>query len=508
MRVPSPIPILRKLHSSLADGGTDAGWHSDPRALLIKEFIRRYRRSLAKPVDRTKKRMSDRLNRRRFARRKASELAKQIKKGRRLKLDKFVLTARFSRSKILDTLFPERSTRWVIAPKRTLSPMRQISLQSFDIINHPKETLESLYHIAEIECVAPYAQINFEDAYCTDIAPYLVLAEMWPHFAPIFRGGRMSPAVQKVVAAVNLDKPLEMLLGVKDTRDVWAFPIKQRRVAKGRNIAPTLAPQRKEEVADQFCNALDEWLDQDGLNLELTDAGRAKFATVIIELLDNAERHSSPDEGDALTGNWTCAAFMAKRVENGRTIYRCHLGFLSVGATIAESLALGPELTLQDLKLYTNKHKSKSLTEEALTTVFALQDGITRIHDAAGKRGGIGFQEVMKFVSILSGPEGLDGTDPRLTVISGNTCIQLKKPYVEGVSSGPSKPRLIWFNAENDHNRPPDTDRVFTLDRRFGGTVVGISFVLDHDYLKATVNDTDQSSRTDEQRPGEKSGRS
>ncbi len=131
-------------------------------------------------------------------------------------------------------------------------------------------------------------------------------------------------------------------------------------------------------------------------------------------------------------------------------------------------------------------------------TVYALQDGVTRIHDAAGSRGGIGFQELFKFVRALSNPMETE-RDARLTLISGTTCIQLKKPYVQGFPAQADKPRrMMWFNPENDLTRPPSSDHVFDLEDRFAGTVVGISFILDHDYLRSKVNERDQPGGADQ----------
>lgn len=466
---------------------------------MVDLFIRGYRRGLSEPLHRGRKTVAERVNRKRFARRKASELAKRIKKGMRVPVDKGRLTARYSSSVLIETLLPGRRDRWLLAPRR-VGGLQELKVKDFSIIDNPAATMEALYRIAELECVAPGALLHFEDQYCTDIAPFLVLAEMRPSMAPVFRGGRMSTPVQKVIAAVGLDGALQMALNIDDTADVWAFPVRSRRVARNKRVIQTGASQRKEVVADEFCDALDMWLGENDSNIELTPGGRAAFATIITELLDNAERHSSPQEGAELSGNWSCAAFMARRkTPDGRWVYWCHMGFLSVGATIAESLALGPGKTLADVRRYLAKHSDKGFTSEALTTVYALQDGITRIHEAAGNRGGIGFQELLKFVRLLGEQTG-SREDARLTVISGNTCIQLKKPYVEGARADPGDatlPRLIWFNEDNDPGKPPSSNHVHHLGRRFAGTVVGISFILDHDYLKANVDDTDQSSRTD-----------
>lgn len=363
-----------------------------------------------------------------------------------------------------------------------------MTLKDFSFIERPAETLKAIKELARAECSAPTVYLHFDDEYCSDISPYLVLAEVRAQMASVIRGGRMSMPIQKVIAAVGLADPLHMRLKVNSLSDVWAFPLHRRRPSgSSQDANRELAPQPKEVVADEFCDALDEWLGHDEFDMMLTDDGKAEFATIITELLDNAERHSEPISND---GAWSCAAFMARRLEGDTVVYRCHMAFLSVGATVAESLRLAPTQTLTELIKYSSRHARRGQSADTLVTLFALQDGVTRVADAAAEgRGGIGFQEVLRFVAALSDLTA-EGRDPRLTIVSGSSCIMLRKPYLEGLRRhGADEPRVIWCNEANSPELPPDPAFVFDLEDRFEGTLVGISFVLDPEYLRSSLDD-------------------
>jgi two-component sensor histidine kinase len=309
----------------------------------------------------------------------------------------------------------------------------------------------------------------------------------------------MSTPVQKVIAAVGLHEPLSMRLHwAQDRNDVWAFPLKRRRPAgTSRSKTIQLDPQNKEQVTDQFCDALNEWLGQDDIDVELTVEGKARFGSIINELLDNAERHSDPQSQD---GSWSCVAFMARRQEGDRMVYRCHMAFLSVGSTIAESLASAPAAISDDVKEYARRHQRNGQSGDTLATLFALQDGITRVHDAVKEeRGGIGFQDVLSFVSNL-GDANAEGRDPRLTIVSGQSCIRLRRPYLIGERNGHGQPRLLWCNESNSPDQAPDPEYVFDIEDRFAGTIVGLSFVLDPDFIRQSLNERDQPTGADEER--------
>lgn len=474
-------PLLARLSHWFAVNGGDAGGDAE---LALREAMRQLRANLRRRGGGS---APARLTSERFARRKSREVMNAIKRRPRVQLDKPLLVARYRASALLDALLPGRQSRWTrILSRRRTEAADVIDLENFSFIHNPAGTLAALKRIAETEGRSLNAHLNFNDDYCVDIGPYVVLGEIWPAMAPIYLGGRMVPAVQKVIKAVGLQRQLGMSLkGAQTLKDIWAYPLQRRRPA-GSSSSPNLQlePQRRERVADGLCDAIDEWLGQLPIEQELTDEGRGWIGMIVGELLDNAERHSRIGED----GDWSIAAFMARRVEDGQEVFRCHLAFLSVGVTMAESLASAAPHIAADLSTYCARHAGGPTSEATLRTLFALQDGITRDPQAAANgRGGTGLQEVLDLVSEL-GQTDKAGREPRITIISGTSCIRLQAPYIKGErKGGETSPRVLWCNPENTPDSPPDAAHAFDLTERFAGTIISVAFTLDPDYLNATL---------------------
>jgi hypothetical protein len=220
----------------------------------------------------------------------------------------------------------------------------------------------------------------------------------------------------------------------------------------------------------------------------------AKFANIIGELLDNAERHSDPETKD---GSWSVAAFMTRRQEDGRNTHRCYMAFLSEGASIAESLRTAAPSVRKDIDEFCDRHARAGQSRETLATLIALQDTITRDAVATGQgRGGVGFQDVLEFVTTLGGTNVPENA-PRVTIVSGKSCVRLRAPHIVGRRTGADQPRVLWCNTSNTAGEPPDANFVFDLEDRFAGTIVGLSFVIDRDFLEAAIDAQNQSERAD-----------
>lgn len=437
---------------------------------------------------------AEKLNRKRFAQSHTQKVFKKARRSSRYELPKPVLLFRFRPSPILDTMLPLRRQQWLGVLNRTRkAKVAELRLENFSFLENPDRTLEYIKSIGEMEAKEPVAHLHFQDDYCVDIGPYIVLAEIWPSITPIFDRGRMMPSLQKVIRAVGIHRQLGMnLRAATDEKDIYAFPLQRRRPAdSSRSENLNLEPQRRERVADGLCDAIDKWLAQPEISQELTVEGRAWISNIVGELLDNAERHSRPKTKD---GDWSIAAFMARRQEaDGTYVFRSYLGFLSVGATIAESLETAAPRVRSELNRYCAMHSDKGRSAETLSTLFALQDGITRDPQAdAASRGGYGMQEVLELVDMLGHSEK-PGWEPRVTIISGGACIHLRGDYLKGQRmGGPDSPRVLWCNPANSATVAPDRGYVFDLRERFAGTVISVAFTLDPDYYGAlAVSDED-----------------
>lgn len=458
-------------------------------SLYLREYRKQLRKGAFGGIEHRKKRRE----RDRFARKKSRQLKKQINRNVRGKLPRrLLLRPSFESSPILDRIDPGRQDRWIkILDRDQSAGPAEIVLKDFTFIHEPRKTLEAFAELSKVGGEAIEANLHFDDQYCTDVAAYLVLSEVWPAIAGVFRGGRMGARIQKVVEALRLRKDLGMqLYAGEDQSDIWAFPKRSRRPkgsSKSENLL--LEPQTKEKVADEFSDAVDDWLFQAAYGVRLSTSGRARLARIIGELLDNAERHSDPAKRD---GSWSIAGFMARREEQGHPTYRCHLGILSQGASVAESMGTGPSLITKQVQEYCELHKGCGRSQETLASVVALQDGITSDPAAVEKeRGGIGFQDVLQIVYAL-GQNFTAGLEPRMTIVSGRTCIEAKLPYLVGQQSGEDPRRMLWFNEQNKPSYPPDQNHVYDLNREFNGTIVGLTFVLVGDDLKALLDGRNQ----------------
>lgn len=452
---------------------------------VVKAFIRAERQRLSKSAHSGIGGAAEKRNRKRFASKRANDLAALLLgRARRRRLTKDALTATFRPSPILDALVPSRKQDWVPVLSRSRNETASVELKNFSFLDNPAGTLSALKNLAQVSCRYVDAKVHFADEHCLDIGAYLVLSEVWRSLFPSFTGGNMQPSVQKVLEAVGLREVMRMRLGgVDDLDDIWAFPIKKR-VPFGSLHSNRIVfeAQRDQITAEQLCDAIDTWLGVPKPPHELTTEGRAWIATIILELLNNAQRHSNPETSD---GNWSIAAFMVRRATDGVETFNCHLGILSVGASINESLRTCEPTTRAELNRFVALQSGSNRSDATLRTLYALQDGVTRDPKAAAKRrGGVGLQDVIELVNTLGGTSS-SGPSPRLTILSGRTCISVGEPYMVGRRmAGSTSPRVLWFNARNSASDAPDPLHVFDLDDHFAGTIVSVSFGLDGAYLR------------------------
>lgn len=461
---------------------------------LVREAMRQEREQISRNLKRGESKPLTRARHRRFANDVVRRKYRTV--GRQRRIPKDLLAWSFRRSPLADALVPTRKDNWVPILDRDRDATPAISFEQFSFVDNPIGTIRMLKQIVETEGFAAQAHLHFEDEACLDIGAYLVLGELWPALSGVYVGGKMNQPVQKALKAVGLGQQLRISLkAATNLKGIWAFPIQRRRPRNtSTSVNMLLEPQRRERVADGLCDAIDKWLDQPEIEQELTLDGRAWITSLVGELLDNAERHSAPETKD---GEWSTAAFMVRREEGEQTLFSCHLGFLSVGATISESLTTAGPAIQDYLNQFLAHHKRSDISSETLRTLFALQDGITRDAAAAAEaRGGLGFQEVLTFIRDLGGTTR-PGCEPRVTIISGKACIQLRHPYLVGAVKSENGPRVLWCNAENSPNDPPDGAFVYDLPEHFAGTLISIAFTLDPEYLRQSLESERDNDKAD-----------
>ncbi|MEB3420226.1 hypothetical protein ACFSDD_10860 [Salipiger marinus] len=397
----------------------------------------------------------------------------------------------------MDGLHPQRSlpNTWKkLAERDRQQETVGINLSNFSFLDHPEETLTSIKEIAIAEAHALSARLNFKDKNCLDVAPFMTLMEFWSDMVPIFEGGEMDFPMQKVLAATGVSQAMGIGLGgVSDFDDVWAFPLTRRR-RPGSTVSRTrfVDVPTRDTATTRFCTAMNDWLGQPDISLELSDSGAAKLMNLLGEVLENAERHS---DGARRDGAWSVSGFLTRDSSDleGEWKYRASIGIISVGNTFSESLSRAHPNQLEKIDEYVKaaRRDGARQSDETLRTVCALQDTVTCVSEAEEEsRGGYGLMDILDFV------DGLGQTDdpallPRVTIISGRSCIRLFGSYISGkeVPGEVHSPRVQWFNKENSAKVRPDENHVFDLSASFPGTVISIGFCLDPSYLSRIFND-------------------
>lgn len=439
-----------------------------------------------------------RLNRQRFRRRKLAEAAARLTGSSRPPISKDVLAVRYSDHPVLQALLPQRRKAWKPVLRRTRGKDRlRVEINRLSFLHDPIGTLRCLSDIAQLETHSLDARLDFNFDYVEDIAPFLLMSEFWPHLAPVFStGGTMTPAVQKVIAAVGLSHTLGMAFPrLRDLENVWALPVQRRRESgRSQSRSRYLEPQTAEMAADNLVDQVNEWLAAAHTGAELTPAGRANITALVTELLDNAERHSSYQDRD---GGWSLAAFMALRDVDGEQRYVCHIAILSMGSTIYESLAAtAPEELMERVGDFVDAMRTSKArqSKETLITLAALQDGVTRDGRAFTEgSGGYGFMTFVDSVNIL-GLSNRSELAPQIAILSGRSCIMLRSPYMKGVRRDGEQTRRLLFNPSNTVGEPPDEAFVYDLPVHLPGTVISAGFTLDPDFYRTLLNGNDTTS--------------
>lgn len=383
-------------------------------------------------------------------------------------------------SLVLDSLYPDRQKRWRSGEKR--EAQAAVSLSKFSFLDNPIGSLALIRDLAICEAQAKKFRVNFDDAACLDITPYMILGLIRDQMLPIISGGRIQPGIQSVLEAVGLSKMFK-IKAKKNNDDVilLPFPLQQRR-ATGTSLADDQSSSvtTEEQVATHFAKTVDEWLSMCDPPQQLNPHGNARLTTIVGEVLDNAKRHSDQSTWDS---SWAIAGFLeAREREDGSVTLACHIGIVNFGLSIFDSLQHAPEDVRQKVANYAAAHRSlfekRAFDEKALWTACALQDGVSRIPvSSEGAPGGFGLMTLVEMMNALNQSSNPAGK-PALTIISGSSCVMVRDDHV-CFTEGAGGHRILAFNAANRLEEPPDQEYVFALPFRFPGTAVAMRFFLD-----------------------------
>ncbi|WP_456313542.1 hypothetical protein [Pseudomonas shirazensis] len=216
---------------------------------------------------------------------------------------------------------------------------------------------------------------------------------------------------------------------------------------------------------------------------ELSEVGANDISSMIGEILSNAEDHS-PFSTYYVTANYS--QFNEGKTEN--TVGELNLSFLNFGYSIYQGFCETKDdnKELFDVLDKACSHiKSKSnFSEDNLFTLFALQDGVSRLKFRNASRGTGTMKFINCFFSFGDYQNNVKKQSPILSILSGNTqliCDNKYQPFEK------DNKYYVSLNDENDLSLPPNKSHLKNLRYKFPGTILSVKAYLNKDHISKKI---------------------
>jgi hypothetical protein len=336
--------------------------------------------------------------------------------------------------------------------------------------------------------------IDFDKCEKVDVPSLFVLqvirAEFWEHISYLNR--RFSFANFKPKSSVRkskIDKVNSYLLVCKILSETNLkcdmLPISTIGFIKGNKAQKHYSENKKGSAATEIVKYVDDCM----LNHEynLSDIGKNYLGGIVSEILNNAEDHS-PFKSWYVTANH----FSDLKIEDNKNLVsEVNLAFLNFGYSFFEGFEQtkeeNQEIYLQMNDLFnqnTNFGADKKFTKEKLFTLYALQDGFSRLKYESESRGTGSMKFINSFLGIGDYEDTEKGYCPQLSLFSGSTllkCDNTYKPFsLDNVY-------YLSLNKERDLAVLPSDTHLQTLTDYFPGSLLSIKIYFNKEHLTKKI---------------------
>lgn len=231
------------------------------------------------------------------------------------------------------------------------------------------------------------------------------------------------------------------------------------------------------DVSEKIIEYIDKSLSAHGFHL--SESGHNYFGTIVGEITDNCNYHSGDNSTWITQGHYY--------YDKDKKIGKCKLTILDFGNTIYEGLKSGAtDETSRGIELFRKSLSAsyrKSIPEETMYSVLALQQSVSRLNSKHKHRGDGTIKFLDAFQRIFATTEGKENsilsiTSGKCSILFDGTYIAKEQSFEEGKSN-----KIIAFNKENDLHEKPDEKYVRTLQNSFPGTIITMELYIDNDLL-------------------------
>lgn len=216
---------------------------------------------------------------------------------------------------------------------------------------------------------------------------------------------------------------------------------------------------------------------------EFNSEGINEMDGLLSEILGNGEDHSPFD-----TYYSTANSF----VEADRFVGEVNLSVMNFGYSIYEGLELSKKDNYENYKVVERLYdqvihriKNRTIGREDLFTLYALQEGISRLKFEDQSRGHGTMKFINSFFALGDFEDISKHYHPELTIISGSTQVICNKKYKP---FSVNEQNFLSLNSENDLSRPPDPSNLKHLKSSFPGTILYVKIYLNKEHLRRKID--------------------
>jgi hypothetical protein len=219
---------------------------------------------------------------------------------------------------------------------------------------------------------------------------------------------------------------------------------------------------------------------------EFNPNGKNEMDGLLSEILGNGEDHSPFDTYYATANSF----IEANSIAPDQIVGVINLSIMNFGYSIYEGLEKTKNENyvsyneIDELYQTVSRLKPGGFTRENLFTLYALQEGISRLKYEDQSRGTGTMKFINSFFALGDFEDATKQYHPELSIISGRTrviCNNKYRPYQR------NQVNYLSLNFENDLNKAPDPANLKSLETFFPGTILYVRVFLNKEHLTKKV---------------------
>lgn len=277
----------------------------------------------------------------------------------------------------------------------------------------------------------------------------------------------------------------EILLNTQVDRDQELLPITKTKLITGSKSQKHYHENKKGSASKKIRELINTGLNSHGF--ELAIQGVNDLDGIVSEILGNAEDHSIFDTWYTYGNLFETDSLRGKKDE---FVGEINLAFLNFGSSIYEGFE-GTKMEnsncydqMNDLASNILAKNNKDFDKQSLFTLYALQQGFSRLNYKEESRGTGSVRIINSFLNLGDFQDSSKQYIPQLSIYSGKTFFKCDNTYKAYEIDGGY---YISLNSSNNLLDEPSNTHLQKLNYNFPGTFLVVKLYLNETHLRSKV---------------------